>query len=289
MTPGRRRPHWAGWLAWLLPLGLVGGMAVWTDDLVGAALRYAAEPLIDMFVPVHTEPRDSQPTAQTSPSGQGPLVTVDVTPHLDSGCGTDGGWVFPVPATRLADYVPGERPSRNGTTWDQDPYAFGGAAPNTLRLDLGVSARGGRAIVLKGFTVHLVKRAKPTTGTVLNPRLIRQSCGGGGEPSAPVRYGRKDLDASPPRWLRGAERDDDARTSPLTFPHKVTATSPVEFEIDVSTRHCACTWTGELHWSDGATSGTTTITDRGRPLRTTPADGLPAYAWDGTAWRVGKP
>ncbi|MGE7076772.1 hypothetical protein ACQKH1_00010 [Staphylococcus capitis] len=280
MTPGRGWPHWAGWLVWLLPLGLVGGMIAWTDDVVGAALRYAAEPLIDTFLPVHTEPRDSQPTAETSPRGQGPLVTVDVTPHLDSGCGTDGGWVFPVPPTRLADYVPGERPSRDGTTWERDPYGFGGAAPDALRLGLGVSMRGDRPIVLKDFTVHVVKRAKPVTGTVLDPRLVKERCGGGGESATPRWYGKKDLDTSPPRWTG---------TPPGTFPRKVTAATPLTLEIDVSTRHCACTWTGELHWSDGATSGTTTITDRGRPFRTTPADGLPAYAWDGTAWRVGKP
>ncbi|MEU1802027.1 hypothetical protein [Streptomyces sp. NPDC019937] len=172
MTPGRRRPQWAGWLAWLLPLGLVGGMVVWGEELAGAALRYAGEPLIDQFVPVRTEPRDSQPTAETSPSGEGPMVTVEATPHLDSGCGTGGGWVFPTPTARLADYVPGERPSRHGTTWDRDPYAFGGAAPNALRLGLRVSGRSGRTIVLEDFTVRIVKRAKPMTGTVLDPRLV---------------------------------------------------------------------------------------------------------------------
>ncbi|WP_154685940.1 hypothetical protein [Streptomyces himastatinicus] len=131
-----------------------------------------------------------------------PLVTVAVTPHLDSGCGTDGGWVFPVPAARLADYVPGERPSRNGTTWDRDPYAFGGAAPDALRLGLRVRARGDRTIVLKDFTVHVVERAKPLTGAVLDPWPVSQSCGGGGASPTPPWYGKKDLDASPPRWTR---------------------------------------------------------------------------------------
>ena len=214
---------------------------------------------------------------------------MDVTPHLDSGCGTDGGWVFPVPATRVADYAPGERPSRNGTPWDRGPYAFGGAAPSALRPSLSVWARGGRAVVLKSFTAHIVKRAKPMTGTVLNPRLVSQECGGGGEPPMPFWYGKSDLDATPPRWIAGAERGGGGKRKPLTFPHKVGAGSAVDLEIDVSTRHCACAWTGRLHWSDGATSGTTTITDRGRPFRTTPADGLPAYPWDGEAWRVGKP
>ena len=276
MTPGRGWRHWAGWLAWLLPLGLAGGMVAWTDDLVGAALRLAAGPLIDKFVPHGTEPRDSHPTAETSPSVAGPLVAVDVTPHVDSGCGTDGGWVFPIPAARLDDYVPGDRPGRDGATWDRDPYAFGGAAANALRLSLRVEARGGRTVVLKDFTVHIVKRAKPTTGTVLDPATADQGCGGGGESATPRWYGMKDLDASPPRWTR---------TSPGTFPHRVPTTAPVTLEIDVSTRHCECTWTGRLDWSDGAVSGTTTITDRGRPFRTTPADGLPVYRWDGEAWR----
>ncbi|MFI0814608.1 hypothetical protein ACH4TX_07230 [Streptomyces sp. NPDC021098] len=260
MMPGRGWRHWAGWLAWLLPLGLVGGMFAWTDDLVGAAFRYAAAPLVDKLFPDRTEPHDSRPMAETSPSGEGPLVAVHVTPHVDSGCGTDGGWVFPVPAARLDDYVPGRRPSRDGTSWDRDPYAFGGAAPNTLRLGLSVSARGGRTIVLKGFTVNVVKRAKPMKGTVLDPRPVSQSCG--------LRYGG---------------------TKPLRFPYKVTGTSPVELDIDVSTRHCTCAWTGRLDWSDGTVSGTTTITDERRPFRTTPADGLPVYRWDGEAWRARAP
>ncbi len=249
-------------------------------------MRYAAGPVIRKFLPDRTEP-DAHPTAGTSPSGEPPMV--DVTPHPDDGCGTDGGWVFLVPAARLTDYVPGDRPSLYGTTWDRDPYAFGGAAPNTLRLGLRVRARGDRTIVLKDFTVHVVGRAKPLTGTVLDPGLVSQSCGGGDESPTPRWYGKMDLAPSPPRWIPGAERGDGARTSPLTFPRKVTPDSSVDLEIDVSTRHCECTWTGRLDWSDGAVSGTTTITAGGRPFRTTPADGLPVYRWDGAAWRVGKP
>ncbi|MFI0774932.1 hypothetical protein [Streptomyces sp. NPDC021212] len=147
-----------------------------------------------------------------------------------------------------------------------------------------MSGRNGHAIVLKAFTVRIIKRAEPMKGAVLDPSKPTEGCGGGGD-SLDLWYGKKDLDANPPHWVPHAKSAEGNETGSLRFPYKVTASSPVQLEIDVSTRHCDCTWVGRLDWSDGATSGTSTLTDKGRPFRTTPTAGLPSYRWDGHTWR----
>ncbi|MGW7260335.1 hypothetical protein [Streptomyces sp. NPDC054834] len=289
-SPPERNPSfWRRWRVTLLGLlgtALTAATVGVMQDAADSALRNTWATVTGLFDTPGHEPPHSEPTASASPSsGVGPLVSVGVSPHLDDGCGTGRGWVFPTSPAGLAGYVPGSRPSRGGTTWDQDPYAFGGAAPGTLRLNLTVSGRDGHAIVVKAFTVRVIQRAKAGQGTVLDPSGPGQGCGGGGVggESLTLWYGKKDLDASPPRWVTGTDGPRDVRA--VSFPYKVTAAAPAEFQIDVSTQHCDCTWVGRLEWSDGATSGTTTITDKGRPFRTAPATGLPRYKWSGSAWR----
>lgn len=205
----------------------------------------------------------------------GPVLRVDVGQGL--GC-SGNGWVFPGRAP--VDHAPGTGRKKSGQTWDRSPRAFGAVIASGASVKISVTGPTDHAITLTGLRFHVLHRAGPRKGYVVNRS---DGCGAAGV----YRYGAVDLASPAPHWVTGVALPKESGLTALRFPYTVTATDVENIDVDVFTRTCTCSWTASLDWVDGDRSGTSTIDDHGRPFEMAPNAGLKAVAWTGagSAWK----
>ncbi|MFE0644877.1 helix-turn-helix domain-containing protein [Streptomyces sp. NPDC058877] len=138
------------------------------------------------------------------------------------------------------------------------------------------------AVVLQALHVRVVDRAAPLPW---NAYRTDAGCGGAVTP----RHFAVDLDRPRPvaRPVDGYDASGaEGRTIPaVSFPYAVTASEPEEFVVAARTAGCDCRWYLELEWSSGGRTGSTGITDDGKPFRTSGAKGRPTYAYDASEGR----
>ncbi len=110
--------------------------------------------------------------------------------------------------------------------------------------------------------------AWPTGGPLAwNNHATGVGCGGG----VSTRYFTVDLDEGRPDAEPGADQRD--------FPYKVSESDPEVLYVTASTDAHDVDWYLELEWSSGDRRGTLRVDDRGRPFRTSGAEGRPTYTY----------
>jgi hypothetical protein len=214
-------------------------------------------------------------------TASGPIIAVSVGEGFNGGCfGNMPGWVFPAKSVSVLSAPPGSGIRHQGRTWDQDPYAFGAAAADSVMLRIIASGPSARAIVLDGIKVRVLHRRPPLHGTLVNLKVSPPSCGPG-----VVQTGTVNLDTSPPTITpeqsapSSPSNLNGGRTEPLVFPYTVSESDPEIIGLTVTTQHCDCTWVAELDWTAGSRVGHTTIEDNGQPFQTTADKKLPTLTW----------
>jgi hypothetical protein len=141
-----------------------------------------------------------------------------------------------------------------------------GADAFSTDVQVVVTAKSERSVILQDLVVRVVQRRPPMTGTHV-------TYGPGGE-GVFVRWLRVDLDQEPPAIKSLDERPEvllegTEPAKPIRFPYRVTATEPEVFHITAITKTCFCQWIAELRFVAGGEEGRVVIDDDGRPFRTT--------------------
>jgi hypothetical protein len=200
----------------------------------------------------------------------GPLVGIDV--YRGNVC-AGNGYVYPSDSGITTSTPPNEGPKVNGKAWNEDPEAFGAVPAGPAKLYIGATGPEDHSITLTGLTFNVTESKPPLDGPYLR---AAEPCGGMGE----YRYAAVDLGAEAPYYVDNPTPPSRVTTTPLSFPYTVTAFDVETLFVKVSTVECRCSWTADLHWTDGEHSGTTRIDNEGKPFEITPTEGLESQDYD---------
>jgi hypothetical protein len=141
---------------------------------------------------------------------------------------------------------------------------------------------GDSTAIITGIKFHVLKREPlPVSGGIIDG-----SCGSPIE----ARYGVFDLDQSPPQMSESSAKkiylgSSPTTVTPLAFPYSISSKDLEALLIIGQTRELV-TWTAELTWSDGNSTGSVLLDDDGKPFVTAGSSpSTPRFAWDGTTMR----
>ena len=85
----------------------------------------------------------------------------------------------------------------------------------------------------------------------------------------------------------GSSIDGRRLSKPIRFPWTVSVTDPLLLTIIGTTTKCYCTWTADISWMSGSSTGTIKADNDGHGYRVTAGRGLQGYYYDGSRWRSG--
>ncbi|MGK5730673.1 helix-turn-helix domain-containing protein [Streptomyces sp. URMC 124] len=163
----------------------------------------------------------------------------------------------------LVDRAPGDvtppPPEQDAPAWVS---AVGGVAAGEQFIEITLQGTGKDTVVLEGLHVRLQGTKAPLRW---NSYVMGVGCGGDVETKA---FG-VDLDAARPTVTPKAGQRD--------FPYKVSESDPEVFYVKASVARRDVSWHLELQWSSGDRRGVLRLDDRGRPFRTSGAEGRPVY------------
>jgi hypothetical protein len=161
----------------------------------------------------------------------------------------------------------------------------GAAQANVNPVQVAIQGGSGRTITLTRIEFHVTRNRRPAgaafTGT----------CGD----AYTGRSLEVDLDLNPPRVVDsnatkqgalGARAPNSVRPyRPIRFPWTVSVSDPLLLEILASTSSSDCTWSAEIPWVSGGSTGTIVVDNGGEGYRVVGTEGLPIYAPALSGWR----
>jgi hypothetical protein len=209
-------------------------------------------------------------------SDEPPLVTYS-TELLSTRC---RGGEF-VPQTSLSTVLD----SSSSSNWEALEDQPGAAQASFSPVQVAIQGGSGRVITLTRIEFDITRRSRPQGAVFIG------ACGG------PVegRSLQVDLDRHPPRVVDSnatkegmlGSRDANGKRldPPIRFPWSVSVQDPLLLEIIATTASCDCTWTAEIFWVSGGSSGTIAIDNDGEGYRVVGTNGLPSYSPDSLGWR----
>jgi hypothetical protein len=276
--------HSAGWWAG------AGGLATVLAALVAIAAWWfprspnepAAPASPTASAPIATSGITST-TASTSSTQEPPPLAVSLLEHGGS-CGFAQVFYLPQDVDEVSAQMPQPPPDFEYSDVNYEAYLDTldawvrkvGGWPATNAIRISVEGGSGRATILTGLRVNLVRRNELPSKTV----ITFAECGGGLLPPHPFSI---DFNATPPsiQALPGETENADGTTSPakaVDFPFKVSETDPEVFDLDVEAGPvCDCLWTVTLSYTQGGKSYTVVIDDNGEPFHAVPADNVATY------------
>ncbi|WP_424887761.1 helix-turn-helix domain-containing protein [Streptomyces sp. XH2] len=148
---------------------------------------------------------------------------------------------------------------------------LGAVSAGEQYIKITLQGTGKETVVLEGLQVRVQDTKAPLAW---NEYATGVGCGG----DVATRSFGVDLDsARPVAAPRDGQRD---------FPYKVSEADPEVFYVKAAARRHDVTWYLEVQWSSGGRRGVLRIDDRGRPFRTSGAEGRPSYQWPlgGPGW-----
>ncbi|MFI9238904.1 helix-turn-helix domain-containing protein [Streptomyces sp. NPDC053079] len=140
---------------------------------------------------------------------------------------------------------------------------LGGVAAGEQFIEITLQGTGKDTVVLEGLHVRVRGTKAPLAW---NSYVMGVGCGG----DVSTKSFGVDLDSARPVVAPAAGQRD--------FPYKVTESDPEVFYIKAGVKQHDVTWDLELQWSSGGRRGVLRLDDRGRPFRTSGAEGRPVYA-----------
>jgi hypothetical protein len=184
-------------------------------------------------------------------------VPITVTAALqDPGyvCAGGQGWVFPTGSHGLG---PATAPKSDWAA------AHGGVPASGNYAVLTIQGTSSNAVVLTGLRVKVVSRRPAVAGDYAH---VPGQCGG-----FTPRLFVADLDRQPVRAVPVAGYDGaTGNTIPaINFPFKVSSTDPEQLYVRVYMGDCDCDWTVEIDWVAAGRTGSSHVTDNGKPFRLT--------------------
>ncbi|GAA2969596.1 hypothetical protein [Actinokineospora diospyrosa] len=210
----------------------VGDVVFRSNDRRGVyALAALALALVAGIVVIAVQP---DPVPEAPPvADRGPPVAA--VARLDVPC--TSGWVIP-------DRGDAPIPYRDGLPADA-------VASSGTVVTVTVQGLTGKAVVLQGMSVEVVRRSPAPAGVYL-PSV----CAGD---LRPRKYSVA-LDAAEPQVV--------AEAGAGGFPYRVSETEPEQFVITVLTKAGDVQWRLLLSWTSGTESGELVVDDNGKPFRT---------------------
>ncbi|MFF2944596.1 helix-turn-helix domain-containing protein [Streptomyces niveus] len=140
--------------------------------------------------------------------------------------------------------------------------ALGAVSSGSQFIELALQGTGSETVVLNDLNVRVVGSDAPLAWNDFGTGV---GCGGG----VTTRAFSVDLDAGRPDVVpQGGQRD---------FPYKVSESDPEVFQISAKASARYVSWYLELEWSSGDREGTLRIDDKGKPFRTSGAEGRPSF------------
>ncbi|MFC9750765.1 helix-turn-helix domain-containing protein [Streptomyces niveus] len=140
--------------------------------------------------------------------------------------------------------------------------ALGAVSSGRQFIELALQGTGSETVVLNDLNVRVVGSDAPLAWNDFSTGV---GCGGG----VTTRAFSVDLDAGRPNVVpQGGQRD---------FPYKVSESDPEVFQISAKASARYVSWYLELEWSSGDREGTLRIDDKGKPFRTSGAEGRPSF------------
>lgn len=226
------------------------------------------------------EPRSGAETTPVITPGTGHVVQiraasasgVAISTTVDQGLGCAGqGMVYPgsvVP--EMSTHIrPGTGPKLAGSTWDQEPRAFGAVPAGPVSIVLSLTGPTRHTVTVTGVALNVVRRRSQVVGPWVNRA---QNCGHPG----PFRAAVADLDQPAPYYVLGtATPGDDA----VRFPVRLSTGDAKPLRVIVRTEHCDCMWNATVHWLDGNEVMSTVLDDGGHPFETTSVTGDQGVNW----------
>jgi hypothetical protein len=248
--------------------------AKWVLGILAAALTTVlAGALTNVFgigpPPATPVTEAATPTGSPVPTAFGPVFVGAELPLTAATHLVDGNCVSGRISIRVLDDTAFAQPTRPPSdehpdgSWENLPAADGTVSANTSRVLVTLQGRSQKAVVLTGISIDVSARRNPPAGT-----LLTSECGGPGA----FRYLAADLDSDPPVITTELGAGDPPsgmeNAGPIKFPYIVSASEPEVFEIDASTTECDCDWTARVSWQSDGRSGSITISNNGKPFRT---------------------
>ncbi|WP_327317037.1 helix-turn-helix domain-containing protein [Streptomyces sp. NBC_01235] len=184
-------------------------------------------------------------------------------------------WVSPCSQHYLIQRGPGEVAppplEQDAPAWVS---AHGAVSAGEQFLEITVQGTGPETVVVDSLTVRTVGKGVPLAWNDYAMGYPGVGCGGG----MPTRSFSVALDAARPALVPEAGHQD--------FPFKVSESDPEAYYVTADASAYDVRWYLELSWSSGSRHGTLTIDDKGRPFRTSGANGRPDYEFPlgGSAW-----
>jgi hypothetical protein len=191
---------------------------------------------------------------------------------------------------RAASAVPkppdaGSAPSRfdphHADGFDPARYAWahelGGVDGVETLVRVSIAGTGTAATQLQQLRPKILRCRRPLQGTLVTYTGLGSGMGD--------RYFSIDLDHDSPaaKYVDAGGRIKDDQP----FPLRVTDADQEVFDVSATVTRRDCDWELLLDWTAGSRSGTTVITDHGKPFRTTsggtadgPAPGVQSAVWD---------
>lgn len=158
-----------------------------------------------------------------------------------------------------------QRPPPDGLNLESDPesvfdwaYANGGIDVGRTILSLIVVGRTTDAVVLTDFRIKVDRDEPEAAGYVVEVR------GGGMGGGMDTREIEINLDRPTPKLKL---HDTAGRTTPWSFPLKVSSADPEHIEVTVNAGECTCSWTAELHYIVDGRPAIHRIDNNGLPFR----------------------
>ncbi|MET4923155.1 helix-turn-helix transcriptional regulator [Streptomyces sp. PSRA5] len=139
---------------------------------------------------------------------------------------------------------------------------LGAVSSGSQYIELALQGTGSETVVLNDLNVRVVGSESPLAWNDFGTGV---GCGGG----VTTRAFAVNLDAGRPSVEpQGGQRD---------FPYQVSESDPEVFHITAHASARYISWYLELEWSSGGREGTLRIDDRGKPFRTSGAEGRPSF------------
>jgi hypothetical protein len=206
------------------------------------------------------------------------IVVIDDVAHFTSLADASSGPPVFVFSGKIASL--GAPPDRGNPERSEERWAWAHEHGAVDALDslvrLKISGTSSTPVILDDLRIKVTQRQPPLDGWELTYLGLGSAQG--------TRYFDINLDKPSPSVRYAGKRDP--------FPLRVSADDIEVIDLLASTQKCDCSWTAQLDWAAGDKQGTTTITDHGRPFRTTAvltnSEGWSPHGviWQGGRWRT---
>ncbi|UOZ07306.1 hypothetical protein [Amycolatopsis sp. WQ 127309] len=180
------------------------------------------------------------------------------------------------PTTKKIEDV--QAPPTDTAADSDEKYASWAHANNLATLDqnkvmVNITGRDDKPVTITGIRFVVTDR-KPA----LTSQIMSNECGS----STEGKFAVVDLDQNPPKITQSTSvprtwGDDEWRTTPLTFPYKVTAQDTEPLLLIAETKQCECQWKAYISWAVGDRTGTSEVGYKGQPFHTSASSNMHEY------------